>query len=125
MKRNIKVLLIALIVLALAGGTFAFAAANTIATPGKVGDGVATVSGYAITNVVYTLNSTTPNTLDSVAFTTSAAALEGKVKVQLVASTGDWYNCLMVEASPTAWTCSTTGLLASSIDQIRVVAASQ
>ncbi len=123
MKRNIKVLLIALVVLALAGGTFAFAAANTIETPGKVGDGVATVSGYAITDVVYTLNETNPSLLDSVAFTTSAAAADGKVFVQLVAS-GTWYSCTKVSVS-TAWTCDTTDLAAASINQIRVVAASQ
>jgi len=99
-SRIFKVLLIAVLVTIIAGTAYAFADANTVPDT-KAGDGLGTVSGYTITSVVYTLNGTDPSTLDSVAFDVGAAAVT--VKAQLVA---------------------TTGLTVSSIDQLRVIAAS-
>lgn len=122
MLRNFKVLSIVLVVIVIATSAYAFAAANTVPTT-KAGDGVGTVSGYTVTGVVYTLNATDPSTLDSVAFDLGAAAGTGKVKAQLVATTGTWYSCTQVGVT-TVWTCITTGLTASSVDQLRVVASS-
>ena len=68
MKRNIRVLLIALVVLAIAGGTFAFAAANTVADPGNAGYKASTISGYDITNVVYDLKTGDPTELSKITF---------------------------------------------------------
>jgi hypothetical protein len=85
----------------------------------KAGDGSGAVSGYTITSVVYTLNGTDPSTLDSVSFDVGAAATQ--VEVQLVAS-GSWYSCTL--NTGTVWDCTTTGLNVSTIDQLRVVAAS-
>ena len=120
MFRNFKVMLIALVILAIAGSAYAFAAANTVPDT-KAGDGLGVVSGYTITDVVYTLNATDPSTLDSVAFDLGAAAATGKVNAQLIAS-GSWYTCVL--DTGTVWICDTSGLLAESIDQLRVVAAS-
>ncbi len=122
MLRNFKVLFVVLVIAILSVSAYAFAASNTLPAT-KAGDGTGAVSGYTVTSVVYTLNATDPSTLDSVEFDLGAAAATGKVKAQLVATTGTWYTCTQVGVT-TVWTCSTTGLTASSVDQLRVIAAS-
>ncbi len=119
MSRPFKMLFIVLVVIAISMATYAFAAANTVPNT-KAGDGSGTVSGYTITSVAYELNTTDPSTLDSVSFDTGAAATN--VQVQLVSSTGSWYACELTTG--TTWSCDTTGLTVSSIDQLRVVATS-
>ncbi|RJP51265.1 MAG: hypothetical protein C4557_08355 [Anaerolineaceae bacterium] len=119
MFRNFKIVFVLLIIAAVSVAAYAFAAANTVPDT-KAGDGSGTVSGYTVTSVVYTLNGTDPSTLDSVAFDVGAAA--SQVKVQLVATTGSWYDCTL--GTGTTWSCTTTGLDVSTIDQLRVVAAS-
>lgn len=121
MYRNFKIPLIVLVVAIIAVTAYAFAAANTVPAT-KAGDGLGVVSGYTVTSVAYTLNATNPNTLDSVSFDLGAAAATGQVKAQLVATTGTWYACTLTAG--TVWSCTTTGLTVSSIDQLRVVAAS-
>lgn len=117
MLRNIKVLLLAFVVLAVAGSAYAFAASNTVPAT-KAGDGSGAVSGYTITSVAYTLNGSDPSTLDSVAFDVGATATT--VKAQLVSSGGTWYDCTL--GTGTTWSCNTAGLAVSTIDQLRVVA---
>lgn len=121
MFRFLKTLIVVFLVIAISGSAYAFAAANTVPDT-KAGDGVGGVSGYTVINVVYTLNATNPSTLDSVAFDLGAAAATGKVKAQLVATTGTWYAC--TNTGGTLWSCTTTGLTVVSINQLRVVAAS-
>jgi len=118
-SRTIKVAVVALFIAILAGTAYAFAASNTVPDT-KAGDGQGTVSGYTITAVAYTLNATDPSSLDKVTFDVGAAAVT--VKAQLVATTGTWYAC--TKGTGTTWSCDTTGLTVSSIDQLRVVAAS-
>lgn len=120
MFKNMKVLFALVAILVLATVSYAFAASNTVPAT-KAGDGTGTVSGYTVTSVVYTLNGTDPNTLDSVSFDLGAAAATGKVQAQLVSS-GTWYTCTL--DTGTVWICDTTGLTVSSINQLRVVAAS-
>lgn len=120
MFRNFKIAFAVLAVAAVSLAAYAFAAANTVPDT-KAGDGLGVVSGYTVTAVEYTLNGTDPSTLDSVAFDVGAAAVQ--VEVQLVATTGSWYTCTQVGVT-TVWTCTTTGLDVSTIDQLRVVAAS-
>ncbi len=119
MLRNFKVLLIVLAVIVIAVSAYAFAAANTVPAT-SAGAGSGTVSGYTITNVVYNLNATDPQNLDSVNFTLSAAATT--VKIKLVAAGSTWYNCTVVLNND--WTCTTTGATVSSMDQLNVVATS-
>ena len=121
MFRNFKVLLIALAVIVIAGSAYAFAAANTVPAT-KAGDGLGVVSGYTVTGIQYTLNATDPNTLDAVKFDLGAAAATGQVQAQIVATTGTWYTCTL--DTGTVWECDTTGLVVSTIDQLRVIAAS-
>lgn len=120
MLRNFKILFVAVVIAIISVASYAFAAANTVPAT-KAGDGLGVVSGYTVTSVAYTLNATNPNTLDSVSFDVGAAATV--VKAQLVATTGTWYACTVVGVT-TTWTCTTTGLTVSSIDQLRVVASS-
>ena len=129
MSRNIKVLLVAVVVLALAGGTFAFAATNTVNNAGKAGEGVSTtVSGYTIGNIVYNTNETDRAKLDTVTFTTDEVAT--KVYVKLDAD-GIWYTCANIGTDLTvgkAWSCDTTvttQLLVKNINVVDVVASSQ
>ena len=122
MLRNFKILFVLFVVVAISVTAYAFAASNTVPAT-KAGDGVGTVSGYTVTGVAYTLNGTDPSTLDSVEFDLGAAAATGQVKAQLVATTGSWYACTQVGVT-TVWTCNTTGLTASSVDQLRVIASS-
>ena len=119
-SRTLKVAFALMIVAIIAVAGYAFAAANTVPDT-KAGDGKGTVSGYTVTNVVYTLNTANPATLDSVSFDLGAAAVQANV--QLVATTGTWYTCTEVGVT-TVWTCDTTGFLISTADQLRVTAAS-
>ena len=54
--------------------SYGFAAANTFPSgAGAAGDGQASISGYAVTNVHYTLSSTNPTMVDSISFTLTPA----------------------------------------------------
>ena len=118
MFKNLKVLLVVFVIVALSASAYAFAAANTVPDT-RAGDGSGAVSGYTVTSIVYNLNATDPSTLDSVSFDLGAAATQ--VEAQLVAS-GSWYTCTL--DAGTVWECDTTGLTVSTINQLRVVAAS-
>ena len=120
MFKNLKIVFAVIAVVTIAVASYAFAASNTVPAT-KAGEGSGTVTGYTVTSVVYNLNATDPSTLDSVAFDLGAAAATGKVKAQLVAS-GTWYACTL--DTGTVWECTTTGLDVSTINQLRVVAAS-
>jgi hypothetical protein len=120
MFKNLKIVFALIAVLAIAVASYAFAAANIVPDT-QAGEGEGAVTGYTVTSVVYNLNATDPSTLDSVGFDLGDAALAGQVQVQLVDG-GTWYVCTL--DTGTVWECTTTGLLVSTIDQLRVVAAS-
>jgi len=116
----------AAVALILAVSAYGFAAANTVATSGA-GDGSATISGYSIGGIAYTLNGTDPSTIDSVDFTVTPAGTNPQpstVKVQLVTG-GTWYDA--AHGSGTAWsvdlTSASPAVTAASVDNLRVVAA--
>lgn len=99
MKLSKQVLAAAAAVGIAAAGGSAFTASNT--TPATaVGQGASTTSGYAVTNVLYTLN---PSTADATGDTITAVAFDtapstGTVKatqarVRLTA-TGEWTACV-------------------------------
>jgi|WetSurMetagenome_2_1015567.scaffolds.fasta_scaffold28382_2 hypothetical protein len=102
MKRNLKVLLIALLVLAIAGATFAFAAANTVPDT-AAGYGGKTVPGYTVSDVIYDLHAANPSLVDNIWFSispTSGAEPAAVVRIQ-TAENGDWTNCtLTVDEAP-------------------------
>jgi hypothetical protein len=123
MIKNIKVLIVLMLVFVLIGSTYAFAAANTIA---ENAGGYATddVSGYAATNVVYDLNDTDPTVL--VAIELDVAPIEvGAPAAAFVtirtAATNAWTACSL--SSGSTWRCATTDSIESVID-LEVVASS-
>jgi hypothetical protein len=122
MARTFKVMLVALVILVLAGSAYAFAAALTVPNT-RAGDGVGTVNNDfgAVTNIVYTMG---PTVLTNVKFNLAISVPADTVKVQLVAS-GPWYTCSGVEGTITTstdWTCATTLITMTDINQLRVIA---
>jgi hypothetical protein len=68
-----RTILVVAFAAALALATYAFTASNTV--PGsKAGKGEGVISGYTVSNVAYTLATSNPANIDSVAFTLSGAA---------------------------------------------------
>ncbi len=112
----------------IAGGAYAYTAANTVPTS-NAGAGSGTVSGYTVTNLHYTLNSTTPANIDSLTFTVSPvipSTGSGKVAVSAALTTGgpNGYTCSTNTAGDTV-TCATTSpqLTADKLSSVTVVAA--
>jgi hypothetical protein len=112
----------------LAGGAYAFTAANTVPAT-TVGSGSGTVSGYTVTNIHYTLDATTPSNIDSVTFSVSPAIPStgsGKVEVQAALSTGgpDNFTCT-TDTGGSNVTCATTSpqLTATTLSTLSVIAA--
>jgi hypothetical protein len=114
-----RLLVVGILAIGIATGVYAFAAANTVPNS-TAGAGSGTISGYTVTNVAYTLNTTTPTNLDQVAFTI-APTTASTLKVQLVAG-GSWYTCANAAGSVT---CNTTSpqVTAAAATQLTVVAA--
>jgi hypothetical protein len=106
-----------MLVLILAVAVYGFAASNTVPAS-TAGDGSGVISGYTISGIAYTLNGTTPTTIDTVSFTISPAAA-GTVRIKLVNAGSTWYNCTNTAG---AVSCTTTGASVVSADQLRVVA---
>jgi hypothetical protein len=92
----------AVAVVAVAGGSYAFTASNTVPST-QAGQGTGTVSGYAVTAVGYTLNASNPSNVDAVTFTINPTTAT-TVKAQLVAA-GTWYACTNTAGSVS---CNTT-----------------
>jgi hypothetical protein len=113
---------------AIAGGAYAYTAANTVPTS-NAGAGSGTVSGYTVSNLHYTLNSSTPANIDSLTFTVSPvipSTGSGHVSVQAALTTGgpNNYTCTTNTAGDTV-TCATTSpqLTADKLSSVTVVAA--
>lgn len=115
-KKSAKFLVLIVLILALSGFTYAYAASNILPAT-SAGDGAEAVTGYTVTNVLYNLNSTNPDLLDSVTFTLSAPADE--VSIRLVTTGSTWYPCTI--ATSTSVTCLTSAAVLS-IDTLQVVA---
>jgi hypothetical protein len=124
--RSIVIGVVAVVVVA--GGAYAFTASNTV--PATVaGAGTGAVSGYTVTNVDYTTNTTTPANIDSLKFTISPAIPStgaGKVVIAAALSTGgpNNYTCAADTAGTTV-TCPTTSpqLTVALLTGITVIAA--
>jgi hypothetical protein len=115
---RLRLIVITASALALGGGVYAYAASNTVPTT-TAGAGSGTISGYAVSNVVYGLNATTPTNLDQVTFTI-APTTAATVKAQL-ASAGTWYSCTNTAGSVTCNTTSPQATVAAAT-QLTVVA---
>jgi hypothetical protein len=125
---HLKMLVAAVAAMSVAGGAYAFTAANTVPAS-TAGAGSGAVSGYAVTNLHYALNTTTPLNIDTLTFTVSPVIPStgtGKVLVQATLSTGgpNTYTCSTNVAGDTV-TCATTSpqLTADNLNGVTVVAA--
>ncbi|HEX5449541.1 MAG TPA: hypothetical protein VFW85_05745 [Gaiellaceae bacterium] len=112
----------------IAGGAYAFTAANTVPAT-NVGAGSGTVSGYTVSNIHYSLDSTSPTNIDSLTFSVSPAIPNtgsGTVEVQAALTSGgpNSYSCTTNTAGDTV-TCATTSpqLTAATLSSLTVVAA--
>lgn len=103
---------------ALGVGAYAYTASNTVPTT-YAGIGSATISGYTVSSVAYTLNGSDPENIDAVTFTIAPTAA-GSVKARLV-SAGAYYDCINTSGSVS---CDTTSPQAtvSAANQLTVIA---
>lgn len=113
-----RTIVVSVLALGISLGVYAYAATNTVPSS-TAGAGSGTISGYTVSSIAYTLNSTTPTNLDQVAFTI-APTTATVVKAQL-ASGGSWYSCTNTAGSVT---CNTTSpqATAAAATQLTVVA---
>lgn len=123
--RNLSTRTLALfgLVLLLSLAAYGFAASNTVPAT-AAGDGQGTISGYTVSSISYTLNATTPSTIDSVSFSispTSGGSAPATVKAKLVSGSSTWFSCS--NTSGTTWSCTLTGITASAADELRIIAA--
>jgi len=102
MRYRLLVLLVLAVVLSAA--TYGFAAANTV-DDSVAGEGAGDISGYDVSNVVYTLNSTDPTQFASVSFDLDASASD----VHAGIGNGSliyWTTC---SGGPTSFSCDLSG----------------
>jgi len=114
--RSSKLFVVVIVVLILATSAYAFAAANTVPAS-KAGEGAGAISGYTVSNIVYTFDTANPSNLTGVAFTLDAAATNVSVSVT---AAGTLSACT---GGPTNWTCALTGVTVTNATSLRVVAA--
>jgi hypothetical protein len=104
------------LMLLLATAAYAITATNVVPAS-KAGDGSGAVSAYTISNVVYTLNNSSPQNIDSWQFDLNAAA--SSVQSKLVSGSTTYTAC--VHGAGFHWTCTLSTTVASA-DQLRVIA---
>ena len=129
MARTFKVMLVALVVLVLAGSAYAFAAANTV-PDSAAGYKANEVSGYTVTEVVYDLNASDPTLVDKITF--KVGPTTGTVEAALVeirtVSAGSWKVCTLGTAAahiiPVTCTYTSPTLALADIVALDVVASS-
>ena len=127
-SRSSKIVAAVVVALAIGGGAYAFTASNTVPAS-NAGAGSGAVSGYTVTNLHYSLDSTTPANIDSLTFTISPTVPStgsGKVVISAALSTGGPtnYTCSTDSTGATV-TCATTSpqLTAALLTGVTVVAA--
>ncbi|TAJ19019.1 MAG: hypothetical protein EPO65_07795 [Dehalococcoidia bacterium] len=105
-----------------AAGGAAFTAANTV--PATVaGSGSGGVSGYTVSGVVYNLNASNPQNIDSVTFAYSPGAPDPtKARASLNNGT-TWFNCdsAIVGGSDSVTACATSGATVAGASTLIVV----
>jgi hypothetical protein len=135
MLRNFKALLFVLVILVIAGGAYAFAAANTV-PDSAAGYKANIVSGYEVASIVYDLNASDPTQVDNIKFTVTPidedAPIVALVEVQtsLVVDKDGWTVCTLgaPTGKVTPVTCAyptlTNALALEDITKLNIVASS-
>ena len=127
MLRNFKVLMIVLVVIAVAGSAYAFAASNTVADS-AAGYKANVVPGYTVTNIVYDLKATDPTVVDAITFSiapSSGTVVAAIVKLQTVAA-GTWKDCTLAAGTAPSMdvTCTYGSLALADVTALDIVASS-
>ena len=120
--RSIAIVLAGFVTSVVVAGVFVSTASNTVPET-STGEGTNTISGYAVSDPHYTLNTSNPSQIDAVAFDLDSTPPAGSaIRVRLVSSGSDWYSCTN---SGVAVSCATTSPAASvaSADELTVVVA--
>ena len=120
-SRALKISLIIISTLAIAGAASALAAANTVPAT-HAGDGAGAISGYTVSTVHYTLNATNPSNIDQVSFTLSVAPVAGSTLRARLYDAGSWYSCTNAGTSVTCVTTSPQATVATAANLTVVVA---
>jgi hypothetical protein len=125
--RNFKVFLLALVVIGLTGGAYAFAAQNTVADS-AAGYKATVVPGYTVTNIVYDLDATDPTVVDAITFDiapTSGTQVAALVKLQ-TSNGGTWTDCTLAAGTPPSMsaTCTFGALQLEQVTALNIVASS-
>jgi hypothetical protein len=132
MFRNLKVLLIAVVVLVIAGGAYGFAASNTVQAT-SAGYSAQVVGGYTITGIKYNLNTDDRTQVDTITFDVAPTDLEKGVAVALVdiqtstvSGKDTWTSCDPATAVDLVShvTCTFSNLGLKDIESTNIVASS-
>jgi hypothetical protein len=127
MFRNLKILLVLIVIIAVAGGAFAFAAQNTVPDT-AAGYKANVVPGYTVTNIVYDLDASDPTLVDAITFDiapSSGTVVAAIVKLQ-TANGGAWTDCTLVAGTPPSMdvTCTYGALDLEDVTALNIVASS-
>ncbi|MCP4143251.1 MAG: hypothetical protein GY755_23680 [Chloroflexi bacterium] len=117
--RTVTIILLALMISAVAYG---FAAANTMPANTYAGEGAATVSGYTVSAVTYTLDSNYPSKITAVDFTINNAPATLRVGLSDGATT-TWADSCTLSTTPTCSFTTGGGVSTLATTQLVVVAA--
>lgn len=101
---------------AFAFSAYAFTASNTVPVT-HAGDGSQSISGYTVSNVIYNLNTSSPQDVDSVTFTISPASAT-VVKISLAGGSAPWYGCTPSGGNVSCPTSGATVGAATSLDVV-------
>ncbi len=122
--RMLRSFIILVVALTLTTTAFALAAGNTVDTS-KAGDGSAAVSGYAVSNITYNLNTITPSLIASVEFDLDDTATNVAASISDNAATPNetFSDSCSNGGSGNHWTCTFTGVTVLEAYDLRVIAA--
>jgi hypothetical protein len=128
MSRNIKVLVVFVAVLALAGAAYGFAAANSV-EKSAAGYTANVVSGYTVSKIVYDLNADNPTLVDNISFEiapTTAGDPDAKTAYLQTATGGAWTTCVVTTADlVTSAVCTpTVSPIVTAVTAMNIVASS-
>lgn len=115
----------ALLALAVATASFAFAAENTVGSS-RAGIGTGVVSGYSIQDIHWNLNDVNPANVDDVSFSLAGGATATEVKARALGTGnavlgGGWVGCTGSGTGP--FTCAFSGVTTAAVTGLEVASA--
>ncbi len=121
MNKKFRILALLVLAVVMSAATYGFAAANTV-DGSKAGEGDGVVSGYIVSGIQYTLNTSNPSQFDSVTFTLDANATDVYAGIG-DGSTVSWGA--ICTGGPTVFSCdlSSTTITVAAALELHVIAA--